>query len=60
MTQDLGYGVGDDPVIIKDTTFTDDGYMIVGGQLIDLNDIKKKPETTKPTEPFSIFDWPYS
>lgn len=42
MTQDLGYGVGDDPVIIKDTTFTDDGYMIVGGQLIDLNDIQKK------------------
>lgn len=50
MTQYFGDGIGDDPIEPNlDKTFTDDGYMVVGGQLIDLNQktIKEKKEQSE-------------
>lgn len=59
MTLYFGDGIGDDPIEPNsDKTFTDDGYMVIGGQLIDLNE-----QPTKGNKNNSHIDydqWPFS
>ena len=59
MTLYFGDGIGDDPIEPNyDKTFTDDGYMVIGGQLIDLN-----AQPTKDNKNHSHIDydqWPFS
>lgn len=62
MTLYFGDGIGDDPPVKNhDETFTDDGYMVVGGQLIDLNEDKKlKSKDNASTHHFTDDDWRYA
>lgn len=62
MTIYFGDGIGDDPIEPnRDKKFTDDGYMVIGGQLIDLND-KPAKENKKDSQINHIdYDqWPFS
>lgn len=62
MTLYFSDGIGDDPPVAnRDKTFTDDGYMVVGGQLIDLNEeVKPKSKEKSSTHHFTDDDWRYS
>jgi len=61
MTLYFGDGIGDDPPTRNnDKIFTDDGYMLIGGQLIDLNEPPKTQKTEKAsTHHFTDDDWRY-
>jgi hypothetical protein len=54
----FGDGIGDDPPLVNlDKTFTDDGYMVVGGQLIDLKEPVKAKEIKRDSSMED--DWMY-
>lgn len=60
MTLYFGDGIGDDPPVVnRDKTFTDEGYMVVGGKIIDLDEIIKDNAKEKAKEKnggYSIYD----